>query len=165
MILRIKIFCILFFFANLHLFADLIVHDIRCNPVNLSKDKSGVLVFVGGYSCKKCFQTLDSIFMKSPAFAKLEKSVLLSCRNNIIVKKETIGNYEKQFSKFNYYFDVSYDNKNDTLGLWNKYDVTITPCVLLYKNNKLKFIPYEKMFATDKNINLEKLLKKELEKL
>lgn len=152
---------------------SLLVHNIKKNTINLHDNNSGILIFASGLACKDCLKELNAVVLSLvPENIFDNIGVLISCKDNIITKKEQIEHFDKFFAKsiYNYYFDANYNdvffNDGNNTGFWGKYKITVTPCLLVYKNKKIKFIDYNEMFGRDKEkVDLKKLLLKTFNQL
>lgn len=116
---------------------------------NKEREKK-ILIFFSGWSCKNCFQELDS----SLRAKGIKDFVYLICDNNILSVRNASSETVKQYSGNRNAVIIpdsvtgrmKYSRKLPPCYLYEKYEVGITPALLLINGKDTIFIGYENLF-------------------
>lgn len=142
-------------FLLLFLILQIQVSDIRNNLISIfdSQEEQVIIIFYNDYHCKDCM-------LKVSHFLNMHNynyKIITRCSNDIITKKKSINNIKKIFNTKEVYFDSHEGNdpwppNKLKGGLFEKYDISITPAILVINNGKQKFFSYTFLFPdTDKS--------------
>ncbi len=138
----------------------IIVVAICTNP---AQSQNKIYIFFGPYSCYDCFKKIK-VSTDSLLKAQIVDSVIVISRsqNKVLLKKLIKRDVSKLFPDYSVKFeyigeDDPWPPKDLKGGLFGKYNVTVTPTILVYKGDKEIFISYETLYKY--NFNLSKIFK------
>ena len=128
--------------------------NIRGNKLNytFTSDSIGFCIFVKNPCCHDCILQINKYILNKSFLSNLKYFIILPNYSNIINRRE-------EFNYFKEFFDIGSINfdylQNDQKSLFTKYNINLTPSILLIKGNKSIVIPNNRLFSSSKlNISL-----------
>lgn len=116
---------------------------------NLIDNKDYLLIIINNSSCHECLLKLNE-FAKNSDF---ETIAILSYSKSIIKKKQSIKHYKSLISPSKWYFTKEFNKLN------NKFDLSVSPNVIVIKNGNQIYFTYEELFINKSKLDsLENLL-------
>lgn len=115
------------------------IQNKKFSACDISHDSIFIVVMYGKKRCEKCFDELYECLSNLKINARY--GVLFEyADNDILTKKQFIKNNSiSNYLVSNYFFDVN--NK-----FFNKYNLTHTPALIIYKKCAVQYMPYFQLF-------------------
>ena len=138
---------------------------------DVSKGENLIIVFFSHYTCIKCNEDLN-IVLDSLAKKYAIKVIILSRLKNdfdIVDAYKLKSSIKKYYPNYDVFFDIHHSTDpwppiNLKGGLFYKYNITLTPSVLVI-NNKIKtYYDYNTLFNDDNTNKLSEIIEKGINK-
>jgi hypothetical protein len=137
----------------------------------VSVGKDLIIVFFTHYTCIKCNEDLNTVLDSLAKKYEIKVIILSRLKDDF----DIVDAYKLKSSikKYHPNYDVFFDIHNSTDpwppiklkgGLFHKYNITMTPAVLIMNNHTKEYLDYKTLFGNDNTNKLLEIIEKGIKK-